>query len=161
MTSLTNLGFTSKKLLSSKHSYKSHTHIPRKFTGICTIGNTIRYYKNGLLHCIDDAAIEDSDGNKFWYLNGERHRINGPAIESNGHKEWWVNGKLHRLNAPAIECVNGNKIWFINGEKHRTNGPAMECVDGTKYWCLHNKEYGKNNDFTIQSWIHFQRTLLF
>jgi len=30
---------------------------------------------------------------KAWYLNGKRHRIDGPAIEYvDGSKEWWVNG---------------------------------------------------------------------
>jgi len=34
------------------------------------------------------------NGDKFWYLNGKRHREDGPAIEcSNGQKYWWINGK--------------------------------------------------------------------
>ena len=35
-----------------------------------------------------------SDGTKYWYLNGNLHREDGPAIErSNGTKEWWLNGE--------------------------------------------------------------------
>ncbi len=42
-------------------------------------------------------VITNSDGSKEWYLNGKRHRIDGPAIEwSNGTKEWWVNGKRYK-----------------------------------------------------------------
>ena len=35
-----------------------------------------------------------SDGTKHWWLNGERHRIDGPAVEwDDGSKHWWLNGK--------------------------------------------------------------------
>ncbi len=29
------------------------------------------------------------DGNKHWYLNGERHREDGPAIEWADGDKWW------------------------------------------------------------------------
>ena len=33
-------------------------------------------------------------GNRFWYMNGVRHREDGPAFEyANGTKEWYLNGK--------------------------------------------------------------------
>ena len=32
-------------------------------------------------------------GYKYWYINGELHREDGPAIEyRGGSKEWWLNG---------------------------------------------------------------------
>ena len=35
-----------------------------------------------------------SDGTKEWYLNGKRHRKDGPAYEyANGTKGWYLNGK--------------------------------------------------------------------
>ena len=35
----------------------------------------------------------DEDGDKYWYLDGQRHRVNGPAIEyARGDKRWWING---------------------------------------------------------------------
>jgi len=53
---------------------------------------------------------------KFWYLNDQKHRINGPAVEyPSGSKEWWIKGKLHREDGPACEYVNGDKYWFLNG----------------------------------------------
>ena len=37
---------------------------------------------------------ECSDGSKVWWLNGEYHRTDGPAIEaSDGTKVWWLNDK--------------------------------------------------------------------
>ena len=33
-------------------------------------------------------------GYKFWYVNGESHRVDGPAVEhKDGRKEWWVNNE--------------------------------------------------------------------
>ena len=86
-----------------------------------------------------------NNGTKFWYLNGKRHREDGPAIEwSDGDKSWWLNGKLHREGGPAVECVNGIKKWYLNGEevteeehKRRTSKTTCEGkvveIDGVKY----------------------------
>ena len=72
-----------------------------------------------------------------WYLNGERHRVDGPAVEDvDGTKVWWLNGKLHRVDGPAIEYADGTKEWWLNGKRHRVDGPAFEDVDGTKEWWL-------------------------
>jgi hypothetical protein len=58
-----------------------------------------------------------ANGDKYWYLNGKRHREDGPAKEhSNGNKSWWLNGKLHREDGPAIEWANGDKDWYFKGK---------------------------------------------
>jgi antitoxin component YwqK of YwqJK toxin-antitoxin module len=81
----------------------------------------------------------DDNGNKFWYLNGQLHREDGPAIEwADGTKKWFLNGKLHREDAPAIEWgVGGCKEWYLNGKCHRDDGPAVEYASGTKLWYFH------------------------
>jgi len=158
MTSQTNLGNTFKKPC----YFNSTEDIPKDFTGSFYMDNGFYYYKDRKLHREDGPAVEFPDGYKAWYLNNKRHRQHGPAIEyKNGTKEWWLNGKVHRENGPAIERVGGSKYWYLNGERHRLDGPAIENADGTKGWYYHNKEYGTNNDFTNESWKHFQRTLLF
>jgi len=59
-----------------------------------------------------------NNGDKSWFLNGQRHREDGPAIErADGSKSWWINGQLHREDGPAIEYADGNKEWFLNGEE--------------------------------------------
>ena len=61
---------------------------------------------------------EYPNGSKYWYLNGEPHREDGPAIErSGGRKEWWLNGKRHREDGPAIEYPGGTREWLLNNEK--------------------------------------------
>ena len=58
------------------------------------------------------------NGHKQWFLNKERHREDGPAIEyADGDKDWWLNGKRHREDGPAIEYVNGANYWFLNGNQ--------------------------------------------
>ena len=81
------------------------------------------------------------NGTKEWYLNGELHRTDGPAIEcSDGTKVWYLNGKLHRTDGPAIECSDGTKWWYLDDKLHRTDGPAVEFSNGAKEWHLDGKE---------------------
>ena len=62
------------------------------------------------------GIVEYTNGSKEWYLNGNYHRTDGPAVEySTGFKEWWINGELHRTDGPAVEWKNGHKQWFLNG----------------------------------------------
>ena len=34
---------------------------------------------------------------------------------SNGDKAWWIDGRRHRLDGLAIEWADGRKFWYING----------------------------------------------
>ena len=103
---------------------KNSRQIPNGFTGIAEFAN----------------------GSKKWYLDGEPHRVDGPAYEgADGSKEWWLNGKLHRVDGPAIEFADGRKEWWLNGKRHRVDGPAVEGADGTKVWWLNY-----NHVFTLK-----------
>jgi uncharacterized protein (UPF0216 family) len=83
----------------------------------------------------------DEVGNKRWFLNGELHREDGPAVEyADGYKAWYKHDKLHRENGPAIEYANGDRWWFIDGEFHREDGPAVENADGYKHWYLYDEK---------------------
>ena len=75
-------------------------------------------------------------------------------VHANGDKHWYLNGELHREDGPAVEYANGMKYWYLNGELHREDGPATEFANGeTRYWIngnyipqLDNKHiYGKEN----------------
>ena len=83
-----------------------------------------------------------NNGDKSWFLNGELHREDGPAIEwSNGDKLWYLNDKLHREDGPAIERADGYKFWYLNDKRHREDGPAIEWASGAKEWYLNGTEY--------------------
>ena len=65
----------------------------------------------------------------------------------NGTKEWYLNGERHKTDGPAIEYPDGAKYWYLNGEFHRTDGPAYETSNGTKIWFLNGKYYTKEEHF--------------
>jgi hypothetical protein len=82
-----------------------------------------------------------ASGNRYWYLNGQLHREDGPAIEwANGNREWYLNGERHREDGPAIEWANGSRLWYLNGKRHREDGPACEYADGSREWYLNGRE---------------------
>ncbi len=79
-------------------------------------------------------------GSKFYYKDREMtilHREDGPAVEwSDGDKKWWIDGKLHRTDGPAVECSDGSKVWYIHDEliseaefKRRTSPEIVLTMD--------------------------------
>ena len=86
----------------------------------------------------------DANGDRKWYLNGKRHREDGPAIERiNGDKIWYLNDECHREDGPAIEWANGSRYWYRNGKRHREDGPAIERINGDKIWYLNGQRLTK------------------
>ena len=55
-----------------------------------------------------------SSGTKFWYLNGKRHREDGPAIEwEDGDKEWSLNDKkVHPETIVDLWLSRGVFCWY-------------------------------------------------
>jgi hypothetical protein len=104
----------------------------------------MKEYRNeeGQLHRLDGPAVENSNGDKFWYQNGKLHRVDGPAEEIlNVYKAWYQYGKLHREDGPAVELSNGTKKWYINNVLHRLDGPAIEYDDGTVEYSINGNYY--------------------
>ena len=60
-------------------------------------------------------------------------------VHPNGDKYWLLNDQIHREDGPAVEKANGTKEWCLNGEHHREDGPAIEWSDGYKEWYLNDK----------------------
>ena len=85
-----------------------------------------------------EYRVKVYDNKTEWYLNGQLHREDGPAIEhTNGGKQWYIKGQPHRIDGPAIEYTNGGtKFWYLNGVFHREDGPAIEYPDGAKSWYI-------------------------
>jgi len=70
------------------------------------------------------------------YINNDPFLKKAIWFCSNGTKEWFLNGKRHREDGPAHIERDGTKYWFLNGKLHREDGPAIERSDGTKQWWL-------------------------
>ena len=68
-----------------------------------------------------------------------RKKITGVVIDRRGDKAWYLNGELHREDGPAVEWVDGTKTWYLNGKQHRENGPVYELANGDKAWYLNGK----------------------
>lgn len=89
-----------------------------------------------------------NSGSKFWFKDGKRHRIGGPAVEYEDRekfwctKEWWVDGGLHRIDGPAVEWKTGFVIWGVDGKEY-----DKEMLDGNLFL---KKEIGKYG----LEWIH-------
>jgi len=94
------------------------------------------WWVNGRRHRTDGPAIIYPNGRQDWYIDGRKGRVDGPAvIRTNGSEEWWLNSVLHREGGlPAIIRSNGTKQWYYNGLLHRTDGPAVIMADGRKEW---------------------------
>jgi hypothetical protein len=58
-----------------------------------------------------------------------------------GTREWYVNGKRHREDGPAAITADGSKYWCLNDKFHREDGPAIERADGSKEWHVNDKYY--------------------
>ena len=115
-------------------------------------GDTWWYNKDKKLHRDNDLpAFEFANGEKKWFVNGQLHRGNGPAIERpygvNGNRLWFVNGKHHRDGGlPSIEYDNGNNEWWVDDNLHRDGGlPAIE-YDGYKAWYVSGQ---RHREFTV------------
>ena len=39
-------------------------------------------------------------------------------VYANGIKHWYLNGKRHREDGPAVEREDGTKSWYLNGEEY-------------------------------------------
>lgn len=73
-----------------------------------------------LIDVLKTTYSVNADGTQFWYLNGDLHRVNGPAIiDANGTQYWFLNGELHRVDGPAVIYSNGTQMWYLNGIEYR------------------------------------------
>jgi len=43
---------------------------------------------------------------------------NQPICKTNeyGTKRWYLNGQIHREDAPAVEWIDGYKVWYYHGQ---------------------------------------------
>ena len=58
-----------------------------------------------------EYIVKVYDNYTEWYLNDQRHREDGPAIEySDGSKHWWLNGKGYTESDYKKEILKRNPI---------------------------------------------------
>jgi hypothetical protein len=78
---------------------------------------TVRQYlfEGGPLHSATGPAVENTvTGRREYWLNGDRHREDGPAVERPGRIEYWRCNLLHRDDGPAV-ITPSNEFWYRLG----------------------------------------------
>lgn len=112
---------------------------PAQVTAVNGVVTQLHYQVDGKYHRSGGAAklLFDGDGALIyeeWYVNGEKHREDGPALSkwSSGEltlEEWYTNDKKHRDGGPAVSIWELGKLatqqWYETGKLHRTDGPAQ------------------------------------
>ena len=75
-------------------------------------------------------------------------------VYDNGNKEWFLNDQRHREDGPAIQNEYGDKAWFLNGKRltkeeweNRMKNPNRAEADewAKAEWAKARTEYRKNN----------------
>jgi hypothetical protein len=67
------------------------------------------------------TGIVKSGSYEAWYLNGQRHRVDGPAYKSGSYEAWYLNGQLHRVDGPAYKD-GSREEWYLNGQLQASGG---------------------------------------
>lgn len=75
------------------------------------------YDEEDTFEALQLRVVIDEHGNKQYYNHENKlHRVFGPAaIYADGDKMWYLNGERHRTDGPAIEWASGIKFWYLNG----------------------------------------------
>jgi len=89
------------------------------------------------------VCITDSDGTQKWCVGFILHRLDGPAVICpTGYHAWYVNGQRHRVGGPAETNTlydMRSERWFEHGMLHRLDGPAHCIYPGPKDWWIRGK----------------------
>ena len=86
---------------------KESFEIPYKFTGFITnnISGVERWFLNGQRHRLDGPAIKDIHNNESWYIDDKLHRIGGAALSNNkGEKQYYCYGKSYSKIKHDLLC---------------------------------------------------------
>jgi len=73
---------------------------------------------------------------------------------SNGTRKWYLDGQLHRTDGPAIEWEDGYRAWYQNGQRHRTDGPAREYPDSTCEWWVNGQQVDEGTVKLLEFLLH-------
>jgi hypothetical protein len=61
-------------------------------------------------------------------MNNKSNNKSIYKIDREGTKRWWLNGKRHRVDGPAIEYADGSKYWYFNGVGYTKQDYYRELV---------------------------------
>jgi hypothetical protein len=100
-----------------------------------------------------------------YFLDNQKHRVGGPAVQMHGFAAYYQYNELHRPDGPAIQNDGVSELWYLKGKKHRFDGPAEHFYDGDhKEWHLFGKKYATEKEWQadvdkmvkVKKWILFR-----
>lgn len=137
--------------ISFRYSHNKHKYLLHREDGPAIIysnGDT-QWYLDGFRHRLDGPA-KDYESKREWIQYGIHNRLDGPAVEyQDGTKDWIQDGVLHRLDGPAVIFSNGDTRWYVFSKLHREDGPAVERLDGYKEYWLCGRQYTINEYYSL------------
>jgi len=72
--------------------------------------------------------IEDEEAIRYWNASGSNlHREDGPAVvyKNGSYKAWYINGELHRIDGPAREYDPPFKYKY--DDEYYYHGVEIKC----------------------------------
>ena len=104
------------------------------------------WYKTGInysfkLHRLDGPAVEWADGNKVWYVNGHKHREDGPAEERDRDPtgqvfmSWYIRGTLikrQHLETGKVSYYKSNSFGLERSTKEEAIEDYEAVLEGMK-----------------------------
>ena len=60
------------------------------------------------------------------YIKNDPSQIREIDFYYDGEKHWWLNGKRHREDGPAIEWADGTKEWWLKNIQFRSEKSMLE-----------------------------------
>jgi hypothetical protein len=64
----------------------------------------------------DEVVCDERKSEYRCLLNGELHRLDGPALQTRDANHYYRKGQLHRTNGPAIVRRNGQNEYYLDGK---------------------------------------------
>jgi hypothetical protein len=61
-----------------------------------------------------------------------------PLLNGLGSKEWYLNGEPHREDGPAVESAYGSKYWYVDGKEievpNNDNDIFLRMINLKAFW---------------------------
>ncbi len=76
--------------------------------------------------------------------------FSGIVLDTDGTKSWYMNGNLHREDGPAVEWGDGDKWWYIDGLYRGNNKCIFTFYQPSDY-------LGKDKTNVIDVYVNFLR----
>jgi hypothetical protein len=125
-------------------------------------GEELKWFVHGDLHrdeALGPAYIRVPQKEYFYFNLNVLHRRLGPALITYERSAWYLNGDKHRTDGPAIALRNGTQEWYQFDRLHRIDGPAVILSNGMMSWYLRGLSY-KFNEWLEETPLDDERKLL-